>query len=47
LASAVHPATGHPAPRRSGATPATPSKSCDPPFTVDAMGRHIYKRECF
>jgi len=30
----------------SGATPSTPRKNCDPPYTIDATGRRKYKLEC-
>jgi serine/threonine-protein kinase len=38
----------HPAPGPAASPPATAGgrKNCDPPYTIDAQGRHKYKREC-
>jgi serine/threonine-protein kinase len=42
--NASPPPVWHPPP----STPAKkPSKNCDPPYTIDAAGRHKYKPECY
>jgi serine/threonine-protein kinase len=42
--TSTRPAPGRTAPPPAGKGTA---KGCDPPFVVDAAGRHIYKRDCF
>jgi serine/threonine protein kinase len=42
VASSPRPAAGHPAPHGPSTKP-----GCNPPYTVDDIGRRIYKRECF
>ena len=40
----AHPAPHHAAPPTTA--PAAPTKDCDPPYTLDAKGHKIWKREC-
>jgi serine/threonine-protein kinase len=50
-ASTTPPKAGTARPRRSeapalGKSPKPAAKNCDPPYSVDASGRHIFKLEC-